>query len=123
MPLIPIALEVVSTGAEPDAAAIAMLSEAELAYCAGHLRFAEHVAARVAAKRAISRILGPAAQAGWSEIELIRTAAGPVHVRLSRRLDEWRAEQLGIPVPWVSMTHAGGRAAAIAWLASGRAAG
>jgi len=58
MPHGSIQLEVVSLGAQLRAEADDLLSAAELAYCLGFLRAEEHMGARVAAKRAVSRLLG-----------------------------------------------------------------
>ncbi|ACY95820.1 MULTISPECIES: hypothetical protein [Thermomonospora] len=117
MPHGSIQLEVVSLGAQLRAEADDLLSAAELAYCLGFLRAEEHMGARVAAKRAVSRLLGGDLRHCRHQIELIREDTGPVRVRLHGELLE-RAQRAGLGVPRVSLTHAAGRAAAIAWLGS-----
>ncbi|WP_433003855.1 hypothetical protein [Kribbella sp. CA-294648] len=96
-----------------------LVSPAELAYCLDLELVGEHVAARVAAKRAIAEALRWPGPVPWSSIEILRTPPGRPAVRLSGEVEQWR-RQLGLPVPRVSLSHAAGYAAALAWLPARR---
>lgn len=92
-----------------------LVSPAELAYCLDLELVGEHMAARVAAKRAIAEALRWPGPVPWSGIEILRIPPGRPAVRLSGAVERWR-HQLRLPVPRVSLSHAGGYAAALAWL-------
>jgi phosphopantetheinyl transferase (holo-ACP synthase) len=91
------------------------VSPAELAYCLGLELAGEHLAARVVAKRAIAEALRWPGSVPWSGIEILRMPPGRPVVRLSGEVEQWR-RQLGVPLPRVSLSHAAGHAAALAWL-------
>ena len=56
--------------------------------------------------------------APWQDVEIRREPSGRPRVALTGRLAEW-ARRRGLPVPQVSLTHAAGYAAALAWLPGG----
>jgi holo-[acyl-carrier protein] synthase len=102
------------------------LDPAELAYCTGLRRAGEHMAARVAGRRAVLAALGlPDGVAAegvaaegpswWPDVTIRREPSGRPTVAVSDRLDGWR-ERRGLAVPGVSLSHAAGHAAALAWL-------
>lgn len=103
------------TGSAEDPAWRELLSPAELAYCLDLELVGEHVAARMMAKRAIAEALRWPGAVPWSGIEILRMPPGRPAVRLSGEVEQWR-RQLGLPVPRVSLSHAAGYAAALAWL-------
>jgi phosphopantetheinyl transferase (holo-ACP synthase) len=86
----------------------------EIAYCLGFQRATEHLAARVAAKRAVARAMDCAA-VPWHQIEIRRAPHRAPEVVVSGPLDDRRRGQ-ALAVPGVSLSHAGGRAAAVVWL-------
>ncbi|MEJ1105709.1 MULTISPECIES: holo-ACP synthase [unclassified Kribbella] len=92
-----------------------LLSPAELAYCAGLARVGEHLAARVAAKHAIVEALRWPGPVPWREIEILRTPSRAPEVLLTGSIERW-CRQSNLLVPRVSLTHAAGYAAALAWL-------
>jgi holo-[acyl-carrier protein] synthase len=93
----------------------AWLTEAELAYAAGRRRAGEHLAARRLAKLAALRALGWVGAEPWHELAVERPARGRPTLRLGGGLAGWCAAR-DLAVPGVSLTHAAGRAAALAWL-------
>lgn len=102
-------IEVAALPPHADAHWASLLTGAERAYCTGLHYAADHRAARVAGKRAVLAALGVHGDVRWHEVEIRRKpGAGPVVV-LHGPLGE-------ASVPGVSLTHAAGHAAAIAWL-------
>jgi holo-[acyl-carrier protein] synthase len=93
----------------------AQVSPAELAYCLGFERVAEHLAARVAGKQAVAAVLGWTGPVPWRSIEILRQPGRPPVVTPTGPFDEWR-RAVGLPVPGVSLTHTVQYAAALAWL-------
>jgi len=91
------------------------LTPAELAYCGSLQHVLDHLAVRVLAKRVTARALAWPGEIPWQEVEILRRPAGGPAVELGDLLDRWRRER-GLPVPGVSLTHAAGHAAALAWL-------
>ena len=89
----------------------------EMAYCLAHKEPALYVAARFAAKEAVSKAFGTGigAQIGWTDIEVRRKESGEPFVVLhgnGKKLFETRgAKQLHI-----TLTHTGNYAAAMAVL-------
>lgn len=89
----------------------------EMAYCLAHKEPALYVAARFAAKEAVSKAFGTGigAQIGWTDIEVRRKESGEPFVVLhgnGKKLFEARgAKQLHI-----TLTHTGNYAAAMAVL-------
>jgi holo-[acyl-carrier protein] synthase len=61
-----------------------ILRPAEIAYCLSHKDAAPHLAARFAAKEAISKAFGTGigAQLGWQDMEVAREASGKPYVIL-----------------------------------------
>lgn len=94
------------------------LVSSELAHCLGFARAGEHLAARLLAKRAVARALGWTAATPWHHIVIVRGAAAAPVAALSGDVEAWRRSRR-LPVPGVSLTHAGGYAAALAWLPCG----
>ena len=87
-----------------------LFTGAELAYARARSRPGQHLAARFCAKEAVAKALG---LEGWafSDVEVVATAAAP-EVRLRGTAAE-RASERGARLS-VSLTHAGGTAAAVA---------
>jgi phosphopantetheinyl transferase (holo-ACP synthase) len=94
-----------------DPAWDAWLSPAELAYCDG---MAERRAARVLAKRAAAAAVGWPDEPPWSDLEIRRQQLCGPELVVVGDLREW-CEQQGLAVGGISMSHAAGHAAAIAW--------
>ena len=96
------------------------LTSAERGYAGGRLRADEHIAARIAARQAVLDILGLdvlgwEAEPHWRSIEVVRGPAGDPRVSLGGEVEELRRSR-GHPVPGISLSHAAGFAAAVAWL-------
>jgi phosphopantetheinyl transferase (holo-ACP synthase) len=107
--VITLPVQLVEVAAVTDPGWAHRLTGAERAYCTGLRYAADHVAVRIAAKRAVFAALEVAGEPRWHEVEIRREpGAGPVVV-LHGRLR-------GALIPGVSLTHAAGHAAAIAWL-------
>ncbi len=88
---------------------------AERAYCLEKTRPAESLAARFAAKEATSKALGAPRGIGWHHVEILpanRGASAP-GVRLSGVAERVAGER-GVGHVLLSLTHAGGVAAAMA---------
>jgi holo-[acyl-carrier protein] synthase len=92
-----------------------LLDPAELAYCTGLRRVDEHLAARAVGRQAVLAALGLTAGSWWHDLSIHRGPSGRPTVVLSDRLTRWR-ESRGVAVPGVSLSHAAGHAAALAWL-------
>ena len=115
----------------PDGAAVRdwakFLTSAERGYAGGRLRADEHIAARIAARQAVLDVLGLdvsgwEAEPQWRSIEVVRGPAGDPRVSLSGEVEELRRTR-GHPVPGISLSHAAGFAAAVAWLPESGEAG
>ncbi|MEI5098189.1 hypothetical protein RB200_05465 [Streptomyces sp. PmtG] len=108
----------------PDAACWRdWLTPDEISFSLGFRRAHEHLAARKAAKLAVAKLLGlPDDPRTCRAVEVLReSGAGPV-LRLGGAPGQLlRGEDL--PLPRVSLTHARGHAAALAWLPDPKAAG
>jgi phosphopantetheinyl transferase (holo-ACP synthase) len=91
------------------------LGPAELAYSAGLRRAGEHLAARVLARRVVADALGWTGEPPWHDIAIHREPSGRPVVVLRGAL-----AGRGSAVPGVSLSHAAGYAAALAWLPAGR---
>ena len=85
----------------------------ELEYCLGRKRQNEHLAARFAAKEAVSKALGTGigASVGWRDIEVVRESVGRVHIVLSGGARQV-AEKLRIMRIHISLSHTHAYAAA-----------
>jgi len=91
------------------------LTHAELAYCGSLQHASDHLVARVLGKKATALALDWPWEVPWQAVEIVRRQLGAPAVRLGGQLERWRIER-GLPVPAVSLSHAAGHAAAIAWL-------
>ncbi len=92
-----------------------VFTEAERAYAAGRHNRAEALAARFAAKEATSKALGAPRGIDWHDVEVTPARSGMhgPHVVLRGRAREV-ADERGIVRVMISITHAGGFAAAVA---------
>lgn len=97
--------------------ALRLLTAAEWAYCSSHQDPAPCVAARFAAKEAVSKALGVGigAPLGWHDIEVVRLPSGQPCIRLSEA-GQQELQRLGGRTVHLSLTHERGHAAAIAIL-------
>jgi phosphopantetheinyl transferase (holo-ACP synthase) len=123
MPLL--SLAVVSAQALPEPGTDVWrdrLHAAEIAYCTGLRLAGEHLAARFAARRAVARAMDWPGNPRWRDIAIRREPSGRPVVALSGALAAWRQER-GLVVPGVSLTHAAGHGAALAWLPPGNPRG
>jgi holo-[acyl-carrier protein] synthase len=84
----------------------------ERAYAAARARPAEHLAARFAAKEATLKALGVPSGLSWHEMEVDSGPGGRPELALSGRALE-AARAIGIARLHLSITHAGGVAAAV----------
>lgn len=93
----------------------------EIAFCLGRRDTVSHLAARLLAKRAVLRSLGWSAGAKdnlpWQHVTIRRSSQQAPQVVLSGPLERWRRLH-GLAVPAVTLTHAAGHIAALAWLVS-----
>ncbi|TJZ59230.1 hypothetical protein FCH28_03825 [Streptomyces piniterrae] len=91
------------------------LTPAELAFSRGFRRGQEHLAARKAAKEAVARLLGcPVDRHMWQAMEVRRTPGAAPTMAL-QGAPERHLRSLRRPRPGISLTHARGYAAALAW--------
>lgn len=95
-----------------------LFSEGERSDCDGRAEPAQHYAARFAAKEAVLKALGAPPGLKWSEIE-IRTAGTGRPVLLLSGGAAAAAALRGVTGQHVSLTHAGGVAAAVVVLEAG----
>ncbi|PKV83042.1 holo-ACP synthase [Streptomyces sp. TLI_146] len=94
------------------------LTGTERAYAHSLARAEEHLSARKAAKEAAAQLLGWPGPPPWQDMEIRRrTDRAPV-LTVRGPLARWMREQ-GLVTPHVSLTHARGYAAALAWYPSG----
>jgi holo-[acyl-carrier protein] synthase len=94
-----------------------LLLPAEIAYCLSHTQAAPHLAARFAAKEAISKAFGTGigAEIGWLDIEVLNHPSGQPYVELHARGKELFARR-GASRLLLSMSHTQTYAAAVATL-------
>jgi holo-[acyl-carrier protein] synthase len=78
-------------------------------------RFAEHLAARFAAKEAVMKVLGTGLRhgIGWCDIEVVRLASGQPTLRLAGQAEQI-ARQRGIASWHLSLSHVSSHATASA---------
>jgi holo-[acyl-carrier protein] synthase len=98
-----------------DRFAARVFTVAERAYADGRGNRDEAYAARFAAKEATSKALGAPRGIGWHDVEVIPAVTGergPTVVLRGRAREV--AEQRGVAEVMISITHAGGVAAAVA---------
>lgn len=93
----------------------------ERAYCRGRAAAAEHFAARFAAKEAALKALGVPSGLSWHELEVVSGPGGKPELALHGAAARAMAA-LGVVRLHLSLTHAGGQAAAVV-IAEGRAPG
>jgi phosphopantetheinyl transferase (holo-ACP synthase) len=101
-----------------DPAWSAWLTAGERAYAAGRRRAAEHLAARRLAKLAALRALAWPSEPPWADLVVERPGGGRPVLRLGGDLAVWCAGR-GLAAPGVSLSHAAGYAAALAWPVAG----
>jgi holo-[acyl-carrier protein] synthase len=92
-----------------------ILSPAELIRYGSRRRAGEHFTARALARLALASALGWPGEVPWQDVAIRKEPTGRPVVALSGRLAEWHRRNQ-VPVPGVSMSHAAGHAAALAWL-------
>jgi holo-[acyl-carrier protein] synthase len=94
-----------------------ILKPAEIAYCLGHKRPAPFLAARFAAKEAISKAFGTGigAQLGWQDMEVGRKESGEPFVILHEGGQRLMAARGG-RIVHLSLSHTDNYAAAVAIL-------
>lgn len=92
-----------------------ILRPSELAYCRSFVRPAPHVAARFAAKEAISKAFGTGigAALGWQDMEVARHDSGQPYLILHGGGSEWLRERGGGTVH-LSLSHTEHYASAVA---------
>jgi len=78
-----------------------VFTDGELARCRGQ---PQQLAARFAAKEAVSKALGTGIQSGWREIEIVSDPRGKPSVRLSGSAAQ-RAAQIGLQTFALSLSH------------------
>ena len=98
-----------------------VFTPAERAYCRGRAAAAEHFAARFAAKEATLKALGVPAGLSWHELEVVSGPGGKPELVLRGAAAQAMAT-LGVVRLHLSLTHAGGQAAAVV-IAEGRGSG
>ncbi len=94
------------------------LTDIERRYAYSLARAEEHLSARKAAKEAAAHLLGWPGTPPWQDMEVWRrTDEAPV-LRVRDELARWMGER-GLATPRISLTHARGYAAAVAWFPPG----
>ncbi|MDC0771407.1 holo-ACP synthase [Streptomyces sp. HD] len=92
------------------------LTREELAFSYGYRRAHEHLSARKAAKEAVAQLLGwPLCPATWHAME-VRRRPGSAPTMEFHGVAADHLRTLHLPRPAVSLAHAKGCAAALAWL-------
>ncbi len=94
-----------------------ILRPEEIAYCLLHKNPAPHLAARFAAKEAISKAFGTGigAELGWQDMEIVRKESGEPAVRLHAKGLRLLQERRGSKVH-ISLSHTEQHATAVAIL-------
>lgn len=84
-----------------------ILTEGERAYCLAQKKPATHIAARFAAKEAVSKAFGTGigAELGWLDVEVLRKAGGAPEIRLTGAGEAF-AKREGIGEIKISISHA-----------------
>jgi len=88
-----------------------VFTDGERAYCRARAKVAEHFAARFAAKEALLKALGVPRGLSWHELEVVSQDGRPT-LALSGAAAR-AAAALGVTRLHLSLTHAGGQAAAV----------
>jgi holo-[acyl-carrier protein] synthase len=89
-----------------------LFTDGERAYCHARARAAEHFAARFAAKEAALKALGVPSGLSWHELEVVARPGGAPELRLAGVAAE-AAARMGVTRMQLSLSHAGGQAAAV----------
>ena len=91
-----------------------LFSDAEIAYCAGKKRSAQHYALRFAAKEAFLKALGTGLREGlsWKDVEIVNDSLGKPLLELKGMAQEM-ACNLAIVNIFVSLSHDGDMAIAM----------
>ncbi len=94
-----------------------ILCPAEYEYCFSHTDPSTHVAARFAAKEAVSKAFGTGigTELGWLDIEVIRLESGSTQVRLQGAGTQLM-ERRSAKIIHLNLTHTGQYASAVAIL-------
>jgi holo-[acyl-carrier protein] synthase len=92
-----------------------LLPQAELVRYGSRRRAGEHFTARAMARLVLASALGWPGEVPWQDVTIRKELSGRPLVVLSGRLAEWHRLNR-VPVPGVSLSHAAGHAAALAWL-------
>ena len=116
--LVPVARVALLLSRHGPRAARRLFSAGERTECERRGEPAQHYAARFAAKEAALKALGVPAGLKWTEIE-VRTAEGGRPVLLLSGAAASAAARQGVVIKHLSLTHAGGMAAAVVVLESG----
>lgn len=89
----------------------------EISYCLAQKYPERHLAARFAAKEALSKAFGTGIgqQLGWKDLEICRNDLGAPYVKLHGKAQRL-ADQMGVAAALVSLTHTDDYAAASAHL-------
>jgi holo-[acyl-carrier protein] synthase len=116
--IVPIARVAALLSRHGERAAHRLFSVGERADCDGRAEPAQHYAARFAAKEAVLKALGVPPGLRWVEIEVRTANTGRPVLVLSGAAAAAAAER-GVGAQHVSLTHAGGMAAAVVVLESG----
>ena len=90
-----------------------IFTEREREYCLGRQNSHQHMAVRFAAKEAVLKAFGTGIgdRMRWTEVEIVRGAAGRPEVRLHGEVAAW-AIRRGVADVDVSLSHTGGLAMA-----------
>ena len=113
--LCPVERMAAAVGRHGDRFVTRIFTDQEKAYCEQHGRPFESLAGRFAAKEATSKALGAPRGIGWHDVEVLpakRGEHGPSVVLRGRALEV--ATAWGVKEIKLSITHAGGMAAAVA---------
>ena len=90
-----------------------VFTPAERAYAGDGVNAAERLAARFAAKEAVIKAMGGSPSGlRWQDMEVMRGEGGAPSMKLKGAAKK-RAEEMGVDRIWISLTHAGGSAAAM----------
>ncbi|MDX1952267.1 MAG: holo-ACP synthase [Verrucomicrobiota bacterium] len=103
----------------PERFASRLLSADERAYCFSHKDPAIHMAARFAAKEAVSKAFGTGigSELGWQDIEVAKELSGQPLIRLRGKAEKLAQQRLVRRIH-LSLTHTSTHAAAVAVLES-----
>ena len=89
-----------------------VFTDGEIAYCTQRRNPVPHLAGRFAAKEALLKALAVPEGLSWHELEVVREPGAPPRLELSGEAAR-AAERKGATRVHLSLTHAGGQAAAM----------